>query len=66
MTAFVDRGRSLRVVRTSIEGGRVTIPIPDNPGGPPDNRSAFKSMETVMPTIVRLNSLKRIAPPWDA
>jgi len=41
------------VTRTKYQGERVTIDMPDNPGGPPDNRTAFKSLETVMSPIVR-------------
>jgi hypothetical protein len=41
------------VTRTKYQGERVTLDMPDNPGGPPDNRTAFKSLETVMSPIVR-------------
>ena len=55
------------VVRTKMEGGRATIPIPDNPGGPPDNRSSFKTMTTVAPPIARGDrAMARTAPTCPA
>jgi hypothetical protein len=41
------------VVRTKMQGERATIPMPDNPGGPPDNRSSFKTLTAAAPPIVR-------------
>lgn len=42
------------ILRSKIRGETVTIPVPDTPGGPPpDNFTAFKSLRTVGPPIVR-------------
>jgi hypothetical protein len=41
------------VVRTKMERERATIPMADNPGGPPDNRSSFKTMMAAAAPIVR-------------
>lgn len=41
------------VVRTKMEGERATLPMPDNPGAPPDGRSSFKRLTFVAPPIVR-------------
>ncbi len=41
------------IVRTKMEGERATIPIPDNPGAPPDGRSSFKRLTYAASPIVR-------------